>query len=63
MVFSYLKIVNNIKPSAIQVYEDDSGVEIPEMEDRVHTLREEGLNHATCLKEIYSLFKRGLQQN
>ena len=59
MVLSYLKVMNDIDHDSIQIYEDDSGIEIPELEDRVHTLREEGIRHATSLKYIYNLFKRG----
>ena len=59
MVFSYLKIGFNIKNSEIQIYEDDSTIEVEEFEDKIHTLREEALRLAPNLKEIYSLFKKG----
>jgi hypothetical protein len=59
MLFSYLKIGFNIGMADVQIYEDDSGIEIPELEDRVLTLREEALKYATSLKEVYNLFRRG----
>lgn len=63
MVFSYLKIANKIDQKAINIYEDDSGIEIEEMEDRVLTLREVALKTAIHLKDIHSLFKRGISSN
>ncbi|CDW75143.1 sec14-like protein 2-like [Stylonychia lemnae] len=59
MVLSYVKVMNDIELNQVQVYEDDSGIELPELEERVHTLREEGLRHATSLRYVYNLFKRG----
>ena len=43
----------------IKIYEDDSGLEIPELEERLLTLREEALKNAVNLKDIYNLFRKG----
>lgn len=59
MVFSYLKFGFNIGAHDIQVYEDDGGLDIEEVEDRIHTLREEALRLAPLLREIYALFRKG----
>lgn len=59
MIFSYLKIGFNINVNDVQIYEDDSGIEIPEVEEKVHSLREEALRLAPLLQEIYGLFRKG----
>ena len=59
MVFSYLEVAFDISKDDIQLFEEDSGFEIEEMEDRVFNLRDEAIKKATLLKEIYSLFRKG----
>lgn len=59
MIFSYLKIGFNINIHDVQIYEDDSGLDIGEVEEKIHTLREEALRVAPMLKDIYALFRKG----
>ena len=59
MVFSYLKVAFNVPQSCIRIYEDDAGIDLAEMEDRIMTLREEMLKLAPGLKEVANIFKRG----
>ena len=59
MIFSYLRIAFDIPPNNILIYEDDSSLEINEIEDRILTLREEALKNAIGLKDIHNLFRRG----
>ena len=59
MVFSYLKVAFNIPLTNIHIYEDDSGIDLADMEDRILTLREETLKLAPSLKEVASVFKKG----
>ena len=50
MIFSYLKIGFNIGLSDIQIYDGEFGTDLEEIEDRVHTLKEEALKSAPMLK-------------
>ena len=65
MMVSYLKIGFNIGVKNIQIYEDDSSIDLDEFEERVKTLREEVLRFAPDLREVFTLFKKGqfAQQN
>ena len=59
MVFSYMQVLYGIGHAETTIYEDDSGIEMEEMEDRTLTLREEALKNAPLMKEIYHLLRRG----
>ena len=59
MILSLLKVSFNINTPDIQIFEDDSGLELEELEDGVLNLREEALKRAIWLKDIYALLRKG----
>jgi hypothetical protein len=59
MILSYLKVGFNIGIKDIQIYEDDSNINLEEFEERIKTLREEVLRAAPDLKDVFALFKKG----
>ena len=59
MIFSFLKIGFNINQSNITIYEDDTNIELEEIEDKLFTLREEAIRLAPLIKDIYALYKKG----
>ena len=59
MLISYIQVCYNISLNEIQIFEDDSGFEVDDFEERVSNIRDEVLKKAPLLKEIFGLFKKG----
>lgn len=53
MVFSYLKINYSLNPNEVNIYEDDTNIELVAIDDKLFAFREEALRLAPLIKTIY----------